>query len=285
MKRILLCLGPCLFLSCSQPPKEEHEGRTPVARAFESYLYLDELKGIVKKGAARDDSVRLTAKYINNWIRKEMVKHYARNNPNIDESEIEEKLQNYRQTLEGYYYEREIVRQRLDTVVNESEIMSYFREYKDNFRLKEDILRFNYIRVPSSAPGMDSVKIWLRSDNEFDRARLEDYCVRYAVHYNLDGEQWFHYRDVTQVVPVDIHNPAAYFNFRKFLEIRDSADVYLFAVKEYIGKGNNPPIGYVRDDIEKIILSKRKVKLINETYERMYQEGIRKKQIEVFLAG
>jgi hypothetical protein len=44
-----------------------------VARVNDTYLYKDELNGIVTLGASKEDSAVRIESYINSWIRKQLL--------------------------------------------------------------------------------------------------------------------------------------------------------------------------------------------------------------------
>src|SRR5690606_41825956 len=75
-KRSSLALVALVAFSCQWMDRNrasDHEGRIPVARVNNTYLYKDELAGIVSNGATREDSVSRIQSYVNSWIRKQLL--------------------------------------------------------------------------------------------------------------------------------------------------------------------------------------------------------------------
>jgi hypothetical protein len=77
IRHALLLAVPILLLSCDliQRKKENDNGteRPAIARVDETYLYRDELTGIVPAGTPKEDSTSRADAYINSWIRKQLL--------------------------------------------------------------------------------------------------------------------------------------------------------------------------------------------------------------------
>jgi hypothetical protein len=62
-----------VVLATSCEPKQQEEvidAPVKVARVFDSYLYMDDLQGVVQKNTPTNDSIDIVHSYINNWINK-----------------------------------------------------------------------------------------------------------------------------------------------------------------------------------------------------------------------
>ena len=62
----------------------------------------------------------------------------------------------------------------------------------------------------------------------------------------------------------------------------DSLYTYFVKVNDCKKAGEKAPYEYVTEDIAKIVLNKRKLKLIKSTYEKIYQESLRTNDFEIF---
>ena len=50
-----------------------HNGKTPIARVFDSYLYYEDLGDLVPKGASPEDSTSLVLQYTNVWVKQQLM--------------------------------------------------------------------------------------------------------------------------------------------------------------------------------------------------------------------
>ena len=88
----IILAGGCELIRMKNDKASEDPERRAVARVNDTYLYLDELSGIVTVNTPKEDSVaRLTA-YINSWIRKQLLINEALKRIDINEAEVERKI-------------------------------------------------------------------------------------------------------------------------------------------------------------------------------------------------
>jgi len=81
----LTVLSGCEYINLKQfTEEEEEEERKVVATVGNSTLYLDDLKGIVNKDASSADSANLMNRYVNSWIRKQLLISEASEQINFD---------------------------------------------------------------------------------------------------------------------------------------------------------------------------------------------------------
>jgi hypothetical protein len=111
-----------------------------VARAFEQVLYKSEVEVQIPTGMASTDSAVLANRLIENWLEKQVLLENARRNLEEDETIIQ-KVEDYRNDLMIYSYQSSLVNQKLDTIVEEQEIRKYYNSNKQNFELKDVIVK------------------------------------------------------------------------------------------------------------------------------------------------
>ena len=140
---VLLCVAGCLvgniLTSCNKKAKEK-----PLLRVFDNYLYPSDIKGLVSGNVSAEDSIAIIDNYINQWILQMVVLDKAENNIN---KRFEKELQDYKNSLITYEYEQSIVKQLLDTNVGDNEIQQYYERNKENFTLKNNIVRMVYVKI------------------------------------------------------------------------------------------------------------------------------------------
>jgi hypothetical protein len=166
--------------------KTEHA----VARVYEDFLYESELKSIIPPGAEPKDSLMLVKSYIENWIRQRLVIHQAEKNLTGSQMDFTQQLENYKNSLIIYAYENELVKQKLDTLVTDEEIENYYDANQQNFLLKDNIVQFQYVKLPLKSTFVNQFKKLLSSDNPEDKTRLSRQCEQYAADYFLDDQNW-----------------------------------------------------------------------------------------------
>jgi len=76
-----------------------HNGKTPIARVFDSYLYYEDLGELVPKGASSSDSTLLVQQYINVWVKQQLMIKKAELNLKPEEMDVQKQLEEYRNNL------------------------------------------------------------------------------------------------------------------------------------------------------------------------------------------
>ena len=105
MKFFLLIILIHLLYSCKFFRRDDVEKKDAIAKAFDYYLYLDDLVGVVPSGASREDSITIVKNYIDNWVRHKAVLHKAESNLDDDKKNVSRQLEEYRNSLITYAYE------------------------------------------------------------------------------------------------------------------------------------------------------------------------------------
>jgi len=260
--------------------KEKEPG--VVARVHDKYLYSDEISSMMQPGTSKEDSTLLAGNFIQNWIKQQLILHKAETNLDDEKKDVEKKLTEYRNSLITYIYETELIRQKLDTLVSESEIEKYYIENKTNFELKDNIIKVLYLRVKKDAPKLKKVKDWYKSSSPKDRVLLEEYCYQFASDFHLDDDKWLLFDDLLKKVPVKPFDKETFLRNNRHVEIEDSTDVYLVNIKEMKIRESLSPLSFVKDDIRVLIINKRKLDLIRQMEKAIYDEALEKNEFEIY---
>ena len=261
---------------------EDQEEQRPVARVFDRFLYPSDLLEVIPEGTSGEDSTLLASNYIQSWIRQTLLVYRAEQNLGDSEKDVQKQIEDYRNSLLIYAFERELVRQKLDTNVSAEEIQSYYENNQGNFELKDYIVKVFYVKLEKNTPELDNYREWMVSKDPEDRAKLEDYCRQFAVNFYLDDENWLYFDDLTKEVPVKEFNIEKFLKNSNLVELEDDLHLYLLNVKDYRLKDSTSPLSLERDRIRNIILNQRKVSLINEMKETIYQDAVGNNHFEIY---
>ncbi len=258
------------------------KNRVAIARVNDQYLYLDEIKDIVPAGTQLKDSTRLVRKYIENWIHELLVIQKAENNLSDEQKNVEKQLKDYRNSLITYAYEKELVKQKLDTLVADQEIENYYNANQSDFELKDNIIKVIYVKVSKKAPNIEKLKKWYKSDNLRDREQLTSYCHQFAVNFYLDDTTWLLFDDLLKEIPIQTYNKELFLQNNRFIEVGDSTNNYFVNIKGFKIRNSLSPLGFEKENIKNSILNKRKLELINKMKEEVYTDAVNNKKIEIY---
>ncbi len=261
------------------------EGNHVVAECLGNYLYAGDLEGIVLPGTSSDDSIAITRQYIDNWIMQQILLHQAESNLTNEQKDFKEQLESYRNSLIIYEYERVLIRQKLDTIVTDEQIESFYNENKQNFLLQENIVRVNYVKIPVSSSGTDLIPKatrYLKSDKEGDLDKLNLLCDKSMLICFTDDESWIRFDDLKKEIPIETSDEENFLTGRTFYEFSDSLFTYLIRFKEIKTKEALSPLQLEKENIKNMILNTRRIELIDKMQQTVFQEALAKKEFTIY---
>lgn len=254
----------------------------PIARANDQFLYLNDLEGLIPSDISKADSSNLVQRYIKSWINKQLVISEASDKLNLDEAEIERKVLDYRYALMIHEYQKLYITDKLDQSVTMDEIESYYSENKENFQLRQNIIKCRFVRLAKEAPKLNIFKRLFKSEDDKQLEELRSYCYQYATTFHLDST-WVNFDEVIENTPMaTIDNKIQFLRQNKYYETDNDDYLYFLKISDYKISDEISPIDWVYDDIEKIIINKRKVKLAKELEEGIYERAVQNSDFEVF---
>ena len=276
-------LSACDLIKIKGENGDGGEQRQAAARANNSYLYKDELIGIVAPGTPSEDSAKLVEAYITSWIRKQLLIQEASRKIDINEAEVERKVLDYRFSIIAYEYQNFYVNKNLDTVVANAEIEKYYKDNVDNFILKQNIVQATFIKVPPNAPRTNKIKELIYSNGEQEESELKSYCLSFSAAYHISDSTWMVFDELVKNSPLaEIPNKIQFLKTNPYYETSDNNFLYFLKVENYRISDNVSPLEFVRDDIRNIILNKRKVDLAKKLEDEVYKEAQNDDDFEIY---
>lgn len=250
----LLLTASCGFFGAEEDPV--------VAEVGDKKLYASELRSLVPARAASKDSAEIIARFVETWINKQLLMAAAEQSPEVDDAEIDRRVEDYRYQILLYEFEKNYVLRNLDTLVTEEQVKKYYEEHKEDFLLKDNIIRGIFVKVPKEAPQSSQLARLLQSNHAEMSEEVRSYATTYADEYVIDT-LWHNFNELTLNTPFreEILNPAQVLRSRNLLQTSDSAHVYCIRVLDYKVSDQVSPLEFVRRQIIEIILNQRKIAL------------------------
>lgn len=282
-QQVLFIIG-CLFLfsSCSffknkgKDLKEE-----PLARVNDMYLYPSDISGLTS-GGSKEDSIKLVQMYVTDWIKRSLLLDKAQKSIPSDIKEIDEKVENYRQSLILYYYENELLNSINDTFIEPKAIEKYYKEYSNNFVLEDDVYQFQFIVLPSNTAQLEDWITSFENTSDEGKVQLNNKVKIGAIKYELNPNKWYTRSSFIKQVAVSedffstckVSNDAQKFSNDQF--------VLLYRLSAVKPAGEIAPFGSVERNIYQILLNKKKADFLQSKYKEIYNNGLSKKEAEDF---
>lgn len=280
---VIFLLNGCELIRMKKEKANEDVGRKAVAKVNDTFLYLDELEGIVTVNTPKDDSIARMNAYVNSWIRKQLLINEALKRIDINEAEVERKILDYRYSLIGYQFQKLYIQQNMSTEVSDAEVIEYYNSHLDNFILKQNIIRGAFLKVPQGAPRTNRIKDLIFSNKEKDKSDLKSYCLSFSTAYHLSDSSWIEFDKLVVNSPLaEIPNKIQFLKTYPYYETSDAGFLYFLKIDAYKISDNVSPLEFVKEDIKNIIINKRKVELARKLEDEVYEKAAENKDFEIF---
>lgn len=278
---ILVLAGCDRFTSGPDPEQIKNNA---IARVDEQYLFREDLATIFPEKISAEDSAQIAERFINNWIRKQlMIMESAKNVP-YNQEELERKVQDYRNSLLIYEYEKQYVQKNLNKEIGTAEVEEYYNSNQDNFQLKQNIIKGIFIKVPKNAPKLANLRKFADLKQADDMAKLKSYAYRFATEFMVDDSVWVNFDELIVGTPLmSIPNKVQWLKNNKYVETNDEDYIYILNIRDYKINDELSPLEFVQDQIETIILNKRKTKLAAQLNENVFKNARDKNEFEIYV--
>lgn len=257
--------------------------RVAVAGVGKEILYYDEIPEIIQNGIDETDSIALVQNYINRWAKRELLIQKAEQNLSTEfKDEIDRQLEESRANLLIYQYQKQMMLEKLDTVITESELENYYAANERSFVLGTNIVKALFIKLPVETPELYKIRSLARSNNQKDLMQLESYCYQFAEKYDDFDEEWVTMNRLSVELQEDIDNEENFLKRNSFFETSDSVSVYLVSIRDYRLRAAIAPYDYVKNDIKRIILNSRRFDFIQGLENGLYNEALKENNFKIF---
>jgi hypothetical protein len=276
MKYLILLLFTIQFLACS---KNNSKPDDAVARVNDKYLSFEDLHNVIPPNLSKEDSVVFVENYITRWIKKELIIKQAQLNL-TEEDEIEQQVEEYRNTLYIYKYQQNFIIQRLDSIVNDAELKDYYKQYSKEFILDKNLVKSIFVKINKTTPNLLKVKNYLYSKKDENIIMLEELCKESNAEYSYD-ENWNYFESIISKTPLKIDDEKSFITTNKIVETQDSLYKYFLKITDYKLKGDTIPLDMIKSDIKNLVLNKRKLNLIKDMEKSIYESALNKGEFEI----
>jgi len=272
--RLLLLFIPFIFLSCSQNLTSNEK---IVASLGNKKLFVEDIQSQLPKAGtlAKADSLALVQSIARNWAKNELLVQAAEFNLEEDLRDFEDLVSQYRNDLLKHAYIERYVNENLDTNITEEEIATYYELNQRNFELKESIVRAQFTAVPLGAQKMKEAKRWFKSSKQ--QNKYLDWIEVFATKQSaFTDSSWVPLNDFLAEIPLETSNPYSYLKRTSKFTCEDTVMVYFVTVNDLRIENSYSPVEYVRKNIRKMILNKRRLDLIERIGDNILANAIEK---------
>ena len=251
-----------------------------IAKYNNQILKKSQLLGLVKD-SNKDDSVIITKKLINEWAVNKILIEKAKLNLTVqDLSSLDKLVENYKSELYSTAYLDALINSSINLEIDTTEIENLYKKNIDLFKLKNNIYKFAYIKIPKDFSDIAEVRNKVRNSKNHKKF-LDSISYRFS-DYSFDTKSWTTENDLKKTFSFLNNQKLNSLKNYSFLQSKDSLNLYLIKVLEFKKIGSYAPIDYVFPTLEYMSINQRKKKLTQSIKTDLIKNAIQNNELEIF---
>ena len=273
----------CIFTltSCDYIKLQEKDAPTSeiIAIVNTDKLFKEDLRDFLPRNISREDSLILVKSFIQDWAVKKLLLDAAANN-NTQESlkNINNLVQDYKESLLINNFKEALIKQQLDTIISDNEVEAYYLINNENFKLNEVLVKSKYLYFDASIINKKEIVKFFKSEEIEDAEELERQQLSFKM-YQLNDSIWTELDKILLKLPFSKEN---LLKKSKFIQKQDSLGLYLVAIKDVLRRNDIAPLSYIKPTIKEMILHKRKIELIRDIEKIIVKDATKKNNFKVY---
>lgn len=277
---IIFILLP-LFISCRDNSPEPQDGA--IARANDSYLYREDIAGLVPAGTSKADSVEIIRNYIDRWASRKLLLNAAEINLGDErKSEFDALVRRYQADLYTKAYIDEIVNRSADTIVSDEALEIFYKENKENFRTNGMLVRLRYIHLAKDNPQFGAIRSRFFDYRKSDKKFWDTYALQFKS-FAMNDSVWVDMNQIYAKLPfITPDNRDRFIAPGKKIEHPDATDVYLVKIVNVIDQNKVSPFEYIKPILRDVIVNRRKLELIKKIEKEITDDAIKDNKYEIY---
>lgn len=253
-----------------------------VAKVGNHVLHRSELESYIPAGVSADDSIGLARQYINAWAEDLLLLEMAEEQLSPAEKDVKKELEEYRRTLLKYRYEQLYIDQRLDTLITEEELVRYYNDNQDRFRLDRPLIKARYMVINKDAKSLNTLKKKMSSDDETQVWEADSLGAYTAIKYADASDTWLDAITLAQELGTDYRSLVGSIK-NQWAQVDDGSGVLRIAyIVSMVAEGKNAPLESCTERIRDLILSSRKHRLEGELEKDLLEDARRNQKFVIY---
>ena len=250
-----------------------------LASAFDKNLYYDDV--VLELPSNIIDTSLFIEKYIEEWVSDQVMLKQAL--INIDEDDyIDASVEKFKNSLLIFEYQKELINQNFDTTISYVEILDYYNNNIDKFKLDQDIFKGRLVIIDKNAPNLKSLYNNFKSNDDDEIDDLISYCMLYALEYYVNDSSWNYFSSIKRKLPKNISETKIFYSKRKYDIVEDDNFLYLLFIKDFKFKGSISPFSVEKDKIKSFILNENKISYIKMLEKNIVNDAKLSNDIKIY---
>ena len=287
MKKCLVLIALVAAVGCQMVHRvsdtaAELFGDGVVARVGEHRLMRSELAAYIPAGVSSEDSLALAQSYIKSWAEELLFLDMAEKHLSDEEKDVSKELEEYRRTLLKYRYEERYINDRLDTLISDEEVRSYYREHQDKFLVERPLMKVRYMIIPADSRSLKTIRELMSSDDAMDAIAADSLAFTAALRYVDSSDAWMDAILLARDLGTDEASMMKALRNRTIEFKGDDGLLRVAYVVDIVQKGSPAPLDYCEERIKDILLSARKRELTGGLERDLLNDALAKGKFVIY---
>ena len=251
-----------------------------IAKYKDQILKKSQLNELVSE-SNYEDSIIIANKVINEWaVNNILIEKAELNLTAQDLSSLDKLVEKYKSELYSTAYLDALINSSVNSEIDTTEIENLYNKNIDLFRLKDNIYKVVYVKIPKDFSDISDVRNKLRNFKKYEKF-LDSISYRFS-DYSLDTISWRTENDLKKIFLFLNNQKLNSLKNYSFLQTKDSLNLYLIKVLEFKKIGSYAPIDFVFPTLEYMSINQRKKKLIQLIKTDLIKNAIQNNELEIF---
>ena len=276
MKHTLALLSVVLVLCASC----RRNADPVVAQVYQYKLYSSEVQAGMPSGLSKEDSLVLVRDFIDNWVKEKLVLHEAEHRLSPREKNFDRELTEYRNSLLIQRYLDKIwMTDTANNTVSEQAISDFARSLDDRYTVEKEIVRVNYVKMPTRSDKLPLVKEILF--NEDQRVAKKEALVTMlgdSIEYLVDDDEWLYLDDLQNEISFQI-DMQKYNGSVLRIEKEVGENTVLLVILDYRSQRSVNETKEERAAAGMLLMNQRRSQYVNQYIQELYDRALKEGKI------
>lgn len=276
MKHTLALLSVVLVLCASC----RRNADPVVAQVYQYKLYSSEVQAGMPSGLSKEDSLVLVRDFIDNWVKEKLVLHEAEHRLSPREKNFDRELTEYRNSLLIQRYLDKIwMTDTANNTVSEQAISDFARSLDDRYTVEKEIVRVNYVKMPTRSDKLPLVKeILFNEDRRVEQKEALVTMLGDSIEYLVDDDEWLYMDDLQNEISFQI-DLQKYDGSVLRIEKEVGENTVLLVILDYRSQRSVNETKEERAAAGMLLMNQRRSQYVNQFLQDLYDRALKEGKI------
>lgn len=251
-----------------------------LASIGQDVLYRSEVEKLLPAGTSAEDSAYMVEMYVRNWALVRLKTLKAQEQLTPEERDISREVEDFRNNLLSFRYEKMFMESRIDTAVSRRQIEEFYEAHPQSFRYDYSVVKARFIVISKRSPYYSNIRNLYNTDDDEKLTELTEMSRSYAERYEDYGGKYVSIQRLAR----DIGLPSAELEAMSaslggYILEGEQKNTLLFLVERYAPQALTP-VEYNEEKIKDAIISVRKQEILSKLERDLLNEALEKNKLK-----